>query len=181
MPRHPELRAMMIALKYGKQINKSPENLDKVFSALVGCSSVCIGVTCGYLYAICDASIRELVDRKAKEYLGKEDSMFVSIMEAVMGEGFAAGRESGKAEGKEEGKVEGKVEGKAEGKVEGFREGALSGKVDSLLVLMSEVFGKVPAKVKRRIRTASEAQLETWTRRILKAKSIEELFAEPSP
>ena len=160
MPKHPELRAMMISLKYVKQIKKHPEVLDVVFSALVGCSTVCVEVTCSYIYAICDASVLELIGRKARSFLDKEAKMFVSIMDAL--------EEKGYVEGIAEGTAKGKVEGKAEGKV------------DTILVLLNERFGKVPTKAKRRISSASEAQLDVWIRRVLKAKSIDELLADPS-
>lgn len=61
-------------------------------------------------------------------------------------------------------------QGRQEGRQEGFRE--------LLLQLLRQRFGgQVDAQVERRIAGASTEQVETWTRRVLSAATLDELLA----
>lgn len=67
-----------------------------------------------------------------------------------------------------QGRVEGRAEGRAEGRIEGTR--AL------LLRLVQKRFGALPPAVQTRVATASVADLEAWTDRVVDARTIDEVF-----
>ena len=71
----------------------------------------------------------------------------------------------------------GKQEGKREGKQEGKREGEQIGKVNMLLTQITFKFGKPSQAVVKRVKNAEVEQLDVWSRRILTANSVAELFA----
>ena len=66
---------------------------------------------------------------------------------------------------------------RAEGEARGRAEGEARGRAETLLELLDLKFAQVPADIEQQIRTASTSQLETWTRRILSATSLDEIFA----
>src|SRR5205807_783466 len=85
-------------------------------------------------------------------------------------------REEGEARGRAEGRVEGQIEGRVEGQIEGRVEGELRTAREILLSLLEERFGSVPDDWARRIESCEDVdQLKAWTRRLVKASSLEEL------
>ncbi|MFE3546474.1 Rpn family recombination-promoting nuclease/putative transposase [Nocardia sp. NPDC059177] len=64
----------------------------------------------------------------------------------------------------------------ARGEVRGEARGEVRGKADSLLRLLGCKFGDVPGSVSTRVRSASIAELDRWTERILTATTIEEVL-----
>jgi len=74
-----------------------------------------------------------------------------------------------------------KMEGKLEGKLEGIKEGERKGQAALLQLLLLQRFGSMlDQDVQERLDNATSEQLETWGRRILDARSIDEVFAERS-
>ena len=72
-----------------------------------------------------------------------------------------------------------KREGEREGKREGKKEGKKEGQAAMLQLLLLQRFGNiVDQEVQKRLHNARPEQLETWGRRILDARSIDEVFAE---
>lgn len=59
---------------------------------------------------------------------------------------------------------------------EALLEGRVEGRIDVLLRLMALRFGGVDAPATQRVRSASVADLERWTERILTATSLGDLF-----
>jgi hypothetical protein len=59
----------------------------------------------------------------------------------------------------------------------GRAEGRAEGGAAILLKLLTERFGALPADVEERVRTASVEQLDLWAVAVLKAKTLEEIFA----
>ena len=51
------------------------------------------------------------------------------------------------------------------------------GRAATLLEQLDIKFGQVPTDIEHKVRTATTSQLETWTRRILTASTINEIFA----
>ncbi|MFT4164367.1 MAG: Rpn family recombination-promoting nuclease/putative transposase [Microlunatus sp.] len=66
---------------------------------------------------------------------------------------------------------------RAEGEARGRAEGEARGRAETLLELLSIKFAQVPDETERRVRTASSNQLEVWTRRLLAASTLDEIFA----
>lgn len=56
-------------------------------------------------------------------------------------------------------------------------EGEARGRAATLLELLDIKFGQVPADVEQRVRTATTSELETWTRRIITADTLDDIFA----
>ncbi len=73
------------------------------------------------------------------------------------------------ARGREEGLAQGRAEGLAQGRAEGW--------AAVLIEEMTDRFGTLPDDTIQRIRSASLDQLRAWTKRVLRAQTIEEIFA----
>jgi flagellar biosynthesis/type III secretory pathway protein FliH len=66
--------------------------------------------------------------------------------------------------------------GKAEGKLQGKIEGKLEGKREFLLSLLREKFKKVSSKIDPLVRaTKDEAKLDTWSKEVLWADSLQDM------
>jgi hypothetical protein len=59
----------------------------------------------------------------------------------------------------------------------GIEEGVEKGQCEFLLGLLTERFGSLPAAVTERVDQASRQALERWGKRILKAASLDDVFA----
>ncbi len=70
---------------------------------------------------------------------------------------------------------EGEAKGRAEGRAEGWAEGWAS----ILNRLLERRFGSLPAAVRKRIRSASVQELESWADAVLDAPTLEAVFGEP--
>jgi hypothetical protein len=81
-----------------------------------------------------------------------------------------------KAEGLKEGRKEGRQEGRQEGRKEGREEGVRKGKADLLKTLASHRFGDLPPSAVRRFNHADATTLERWSRQLLDAKRLEDVF-----
>jgi len=66
------------------------------------------------------------------------------------------------------------------GERRGRAEGRAEGRAQTLLELLANRFGAVPAKVSARILAADEATLTTWTARLLSASTLHEVLGEES-
>jgi hypothetical protein len=73
-------------------------------------------------------------------------------------------------------------EGRKQGRLEGYRDGLLRGARDDaekrLLKLLGKRFGEPPDWVASQVRSASDADIERWTDRILDASSVKDVFAD---
>ena len=67
---------------------------------------------------------------------------------------------------------------KREGKAEGLAEGLVKGRAETLQRQMARRFGPLTDAVLARLHSASTAELEHWTDRILDAASLADLFAD---
>lgn len=57
-------------------------------------------------------------------------------------------------------------------------EGVEKGQKETLVKLLGLKFGEVPAEVRERIQAASSEQVDIWTARVLKAQTLEQVFAD---
>ncbi len=73
---------------------------------------------------------------------------------------------------REAGRAEGRVEGRAEGRLEGRAEGRTA----VLLKLFQLKFGAVSDEVERRVREATDEEVDRWAERVLTAESLEEVL-----
>ena len=80
----------------------------------------------------------------------------------------------GRAEGHKAGRAEGKIQGIIEGRIEG----KIEGKRDLLAELLCQRFGRTMRTVRRYMAGATEDQLERWSKRLLTAASLSEVFRE---
>ncbi len=79
-------------------------------------------------------------------------------------------------EGRVEGEIKGREEGEIKGRVEGQAIGLLNGEQNSLLMILRDRFGEVPAEVESRIRAVTEAaRLQHAILRAIRISSIEDL------
>lgn len=62
---------------------------------------------------------------------------------------------------------------------EGERKGRLEGEARVLERQLTRRFGDLPAWVRKRLGSATEAQLERWTESVLDAPSLSAIFGEP--
>jgi len=72
---------------------------------------------------------------------------------------------------------EGMREGERKGERKGKREGERKGKREVLLLLLRQRFGRLPATVTARIKSADTAELDTWLRRVVVTSSLDEVLA----
>ncbi|MBF6455149.1 transposase [Nocardia cyriacigeorgica] len=56
--------------------------------------------------------------------------------------------------------------------------GEARGRAEILILVMTEKFGPLPTAITDRVRTADLADLRRWTSRVLKAETVDEVFAE---
>jgi predicted transposase YdaD len=71
------------------------------------------------------------------------------------------------------------AEGERKGRAMGVEEGRLEGQARVLDRLLTRRFGDLPAWVRERLGSATEAQLESWTEAVLDAPSLTAIFGEP--
>jgi predicted transposase YdaD len=69
-------------------------------------------------------------------------------------------------------------EGRLEGRLEGRAEGRLEGRASVLQELLEDKFGPLSEEVTVRLQSATEEQASRWTKRILKADSVQAVFGE---
>jgi hypothetical protein len=77
-------------------------------------------------------------------------------------------------------RAEGRAEGRTEGRTEGRSEGRTEGMAAVLLRQLQRRFGALPAAVQQRLATASAAELERWSDRVLDADSLAAMFDDPN-
>ncbi|MBF0339587.1 MAG: hypothetical protein HQL95_01320 [Magnetococcales bacterium] len=90
---------------------------------------------------------------------------------------LAKGEARGEARGEAKGEARGFMEGEARGKARGLLEGIAA----VLLRQMQHQFGPLPAWVQARVEAAELVELESWTTRILAARTLEEVFDGSTP
>lgn len=74
--------------------------------------------------------------------------------------------------------AEAENQGRAEGRTEGRSQGIQQGVRRTLRHLLERRFGILPLQVHDQLEDASLSELETWSERVLDAKSLEDVFAE---
>lgn len=62
---------------------------------------------------------------------------------------------------------------------QGGEKGRKEGQVELLLRLLTLRFGAVPDSVSKRVRRASDCEVNLWAERVLSAPSLEAVFAKP--
>ena len=81
-------------------------------------------------------------------------------------------------EAENKGRTEGRTEGRAEGRAEGRSQGIEQGVRRTLRHQLERRFGLIPLLVVDRLEDAGLSELETWSERVLDAKSLQDVFAE---
>ncbi len=93
------------------------------------------------------------------------------------------GKKAGKKEGMAIGLEKGITQGKKEGRQEGLAEGRQQGKklAEQLFILLLENrFGAVPEPLTQKIATAPLEQIEQWTRQVVTAACLDDVFHSSS-
>jgi flagellar biosynthesis/type III secretory pathway protein FliH len=80
--------------------------------------------------------------------------------------------------GRKEGLKQGLKEGLKEGLQEGLQEGRREALAETLALLLSQRFGEPDAVVCGRLKAATADQLAAWTKNVLAAPSLPEVFAD---
>ncbi len=70
------------------------------------------------------------------------------------------------------------AEGQAEGRAEGKKEGSVKGQAELLLRQVQRRFGPQSDDINQRIRTATAAQLETWSLNFVDATEPDDVFRD---
>ncbi|WP_435749575.1 DUF4351 domain-containing protein [Thauera sp. AutoDN2] len=86
--------------------------------------------------------------------------------------------ERGMKKGMQQGIEQGIQQGIEKGIARGIEKGIQQGLAQSLQRQLNRRFGPLSAEVTRQLENATPEQLETWTDRVLDARTIEEVFAE---
>jgi hypothetical protein len=60
---------------------------------------------------------------------------------------------------------------------EGAAKGRVEGRVELLLALLTERFGRVREAVRERLQRGTEAELTRWAVRVLRAETVDDVFA----
>ncbi len=101
--------------------------------------------------------------------------------------GIAKGKKEGRKEGLEKGIAKGKKAGKKEGMAIGLEKGITQGKKEGqqqgkklaeqlFILLLESRFGAVPEPLAQKIATAPLEQIEQWTRQVVTANRLDDLF-----
>ncbi|WP_428264683.1 Rpn family recombination-promoting nuclease/putative transposase [Haliangium sp.] len=118
-----------------------------------------------YLWSTNDELTPERLTEELEPVVGQEiaDPM-QTVAQRIEQRGFDKGLDKGRDEGRKEGRKEGRREGRKEGQ--------------RLLLLeqLEERFGDLPEAVRRWVHDADQAELRRWSRRILTAASLDEVF-----
>ena len=76
-------------------------------------------------------------------------------------------------EGFDQGHEKGLEKGFDQGRQKGFDQGRQS----MLLLLLADRFGPLPAAIEERVRNAAPEQLDVWSRAVLRASTLDEVFS----
>ncbi|MFV8824131.1 DUF4351 domain-containing protein [Thauera sp. WH-2] len=99
-------------------------------------------------------------------------------MQQGMQQGIEQGMQQGIQQGMQQGIQQGIEQGIEKGIARGIEKGIQRGLAQSLQRQLNRRFGPLSAEVTRQLENATPEQLETWTDRVLDARTIEEVFAE---
>ena len=114
---------------------------------------------------------------------GERNVTYVSSIERFaiergMKKGMQQGMQQGIEQGMQQGIQQGIEQGIEKGIARGIEKGIQQGLAQSLQRQLNRRFGPLSAEVTRQLENATPEQLETWTDRVLDARTIEEVFAE---
>jgi len=129
-----------------------------------------------YISFVSNVPRRDIIDIISKHSPITETAI-MTLAEQWIEEGVQRGREEGVQRGREEGVQRGREEGVQRGREEGQISGRVQGRAETLLDLVAMKFGTVSAVVRAQILAGSEHELARWTAAILRANSIDDLFA----
>jgi len=135
-----------------------------------------------FLSARADEELEQLamqhpVLKKAKAALDRLSADEVARLQAEQREMALLTFEAGMAAAREEAHQEGHREGHREGLQEGLREGRTAGTSEILLHQLTLKFGPQPASVAERLASATQADLRSWSERVLSAETLDGVFA----
>ena len=83
----------------------------------------------------------------------------------------------GMEKGMERGRLEGMERGMERGRLEGMEKGMEKGEAMFLVRQLGHKFGALPPTVEQRIGRARSEELAMWGKRVLSAKSLDEIFS----
>ena len=106
---------------------------------------------------------------------GERNVTYVSSIERFA---IERGMKKSMQQGIEQGIEQGIQQGIEKGIARGIEKGIQQGLAQSLQRQLNRRFGPLSAEVTRQLENATPEQLETWTDRVLDARTIEEVFAE---
>ena len=79
-------------------------------------------------------------------------------------------------ESRMQGRAEGRAEGRTEGRTEGLAEGLVVGRADTILRVLGKRFGPLPEETIQRVQSATLAELDLWTDRMLDGKTLADVL-----
>ncbi len=112
----------------------------------------------------------------AKALILKGNSAIEELKQNVHQQGADEGRKLGIDEGRKLGIDEGRKLGIDEGRKLGIDEGALNGRRETLLEQLGDRFGDVPREFNTRIRQANVEELRQWSKKLLTAPTMADVF-----
>ena len=162
----PATRGALLAMKVSHVKNPPLETLEAIVRDLADREEDSLVWGEGLNYVLCTLIVSE---EQEKALLATGDAEVRNMMETTIAE-----RHEKKAHA--EGRLEGRAEGRVEGRVEGHAEGRAEGRAEMLLDQLSVRFGKIPQKVAKRVRAAGPAELKAWSRALLYAGDLNDVF-----
>ncbi|MBP7149049.1 MAG: Rpn family recombination-promoting nuclease/putative transposase [Acidobacteria bacterium] len=104
---------------------------------------------------------------------GPAGDRLMTIAERLIHQGLEQGMQQGIAQGMQQGIAQGMQQGIAQGMQQGLLEGARG----LLLEQLTELFGEPPGEVVARINAGDLVQVRRWSRAVLRAASLDEVFS----
>ena len=94
---------------------------------------------------------------------------YMNTAERIHKDGYDQGYGDGRDQGYDQGYDQGRDKGRDQGHVEGRQ--------SMLCMLLEERFGPLPAAIEQRVRAAGPDELDAWSRAVLRATSLDDIFA----
>jgi predicted transposase/invertase (TIGR01784 family) len=168
LSQQPQLRAWLLAMKYATRADQQIAVQKLLTEALASVSLEELYIIMHYLletYSAYNEQILRAIIRRVQPQ--EEDAMMSQFAQDII------------SKGKPKWLQQGRQEGRQEGLKRGLQQGLLRGSARTLLLQLQERFGtSLPDWVTAKLYSADEQTLITWTIRILKANTLDEVFQE---
>ena len=172
LSRHVRLRAFLKALKYIQRWDLA-KRIDSLMADAAELKSVDVVLLLNYIgkgpVPVSNDVIRAALHRWVPS---REEEIMASFGQ----EYFESGKAAGVAEGLQQGMQQGIQRGMQQGMQEGLQQGLQRGRASSLIELLETRFGRVPARLRKRIYGADAAAIDVWLKRVISAPDLSSIF-----